>query len=82
MQEALYKFIKMSQSTVLKDLKEKFRKKYWEYKNADDADWQKQLFLFELQSLNKRIEYLQEISTNNISNCYSSLKQEVISRRL
>lgn len=72
----------MSQSTVLKDLKEKFRKKYWEYKNTDDADWQKQLFLFELQSLNKRIEYLQEISTNNISNCYSSLKQEVISRCL
>ena len=52
----------MSQSTVLKDLKEKFRKKYWEYKDADDNDWQKRLFLFELESLNKRIEYLQQIS--------------------
>ena len=52
----------MSQSNVLKDLKEKFRKKYWEYKDADDNDWQKRLFLFELESLNKRIEYLQQIS--------------------
>ena len=52
----------MSQSTVLKDLKEKFRKKYWEYKDADDNDWQKRLFLYELESLNKRIEYLQQIS--------------------
>ena len=51
----------MSQSTVLKDLKEKFRKKYWEYKDADDNDWQKRLFLFELESLNKRIEYLEQI---------------------
>ncbi len=56
----------MSQSTVLKDLKEKFRKKYWEYKDADDNDWQKRLFLFELESLNKRIEYLQQISANNL----------------
>ena len=52
----------MSQSTVLKDLKEKFRKKYWEYKDADDNDWQKCLFLYELESLNKRIEYLEQIS--------------------
>jgi len=52
----------MSQSTVLKDLKEKFRKKYWEYKDADDNDWQKRLFLYELESLNKRIEYLEQIS--------------------
>jgi len=52
----------MSQSTVLKDLKEKFRKKYWEYKDADDTDWQKRLFLYELESLNKRIEYLEQIS--------------------
>ena len=52
----------MSQTTVLKDLKEKFRKKYWEYKDADDNDWQKRLFLYELESLNKRIEYLEQIS--------------------
>jgi len=52
----------MSQSTVLKDLKEKFRKKYWEYKDADDNDWQKRLFMYELESLNKRIEYLEQIS--------------------
>ena len=51
----------MSQSTVLKDLKEKFRRKYWEYKDADDNDWHKPLFLFELESLNKRIEYLEQI---------------------
>ena len=52
----------MSQSIVLKDLKEKFRKKYWEYKDADDNGWQKRLFLYELESLNKRIEYLQQIT--------------------
>ena len=52
----------MSQSTVLRDLKEKFRRKYWEYKDADDNDWQKRLFLYELESLNKRIQYLEQIS--------------------
>ena len=52
----------MSQAVVLKELKEKLRRKFWESKDADENDWRKRLFEFEIESLNKRIQFLQEIS--------------------
>jgi hypothetical protein len=52
----------MSQAVVLKELKEKLRRKFWECKDADENDWRKRLFEFEIESLNKRIQFLQEIS--------------------
>jgi len=52
----------MSQAVVLKELKEKLRRKFWESKDADENDWRKRLFEFEIESLNKRIQFLHEIS--------------------
>ena len=49
----------MSQATILKELIDKRRRKYWEYKDAND--WRKYLLLYELECLNKRIEYLRQI---------------------
>jgi len=56
----------MSQATTLKDLKEKRRRKYWKFKDADQNDWRKRLFGHELISMNNSIEYLQQISIDNL----------------
>ncbi len=55
----------MNQATVLKDLKDKLRRKYWELKDTDENDWRKKLFEFELVSLNNSIAYLQLKTTDN-----------------
>ena len=51
----------MSQAKVLIDLKDKRRRKYWEFKDTYEHDWRKRLFEHELVCLNSSIEYLSQI---------------------
>ena len=50
----------MGQATTLNNLKDRRRRKYWEFKDATENDWRKQFFEHELESLNKLIEYLEQ----------------------
>jgi len=49
----------MSQTVILEELKDKRRRKYWEFKDADENDWRRQLFKHELANMTRLIEYLQ-----------------------
>jgi hypothetical protein len=48
----------MDLKNTLNDLKEKLRKKYWELKDTPERDWKHKLLILEIESLRKRIDYL------------------------
>lgn len=49
----------MDKKTLLNSLIERRKKLYITLKNTDPKDWKKHLYELELDSLNKRIEYLE-----------------------
>ena len=54
----------MDKKILLNSLIERRRKLYITLKNTDSKDWKKRLYELELDSLNKRIEYLEYKTTD------------------